>query len=151
MPAPPNPPVGEPSPTPAAEVMRNVSVTWKIGDYETLRGLLHPDGMWFLVDDNPRFIVGVEEFIDAIARARHETVFDFSNDVYEPLSETILLGSCQIRTPLPGGRGGHILGRYHLLLEVRDGLFSRSESFPNEEAARAAFAVGWGRKVLTSP
>jgi hypothetical protein len=42
---------------------------------------------------------------------------------------------------------GHTLGRYYLLLEVRDGLFYRSESFPSEAAARAAAAAGWASGV----
>jgi len=130
--------------------MRQVSAAWKQRQYASLRELLHPDGMWFLVDDNPRFIVGRDEFVEAIARAQHETVFDFSNDKYEPLSETILLGAAHIRTPLPDGQHGHRLGRYHFLLEVRDGLFYRSECFPTEAAARAAFATGWGRRLLAS-
>jgi hypothetical protein len=93
--------------------MRRVSAAWKARQYASLRELLHPDGTWFLVDDNPRFIVGRDEFVEAIARAQHETVSDFSNDKYEPLSETILLGAAHIRTPLPDGQHGHRLGRYH--------------------------------------
>src|SRR5689334_2529174 len=102
--------------------MRRASAAWKQRHYALMRNLLHPDGMWFVVDDNPRFIVGRDEFVDAIARAQQGTVFDFSNDVYEPLSETILLGAAHIRTPLPDGQHGYRLGRYHFLLEVRDGL-----------------------------
>lgn len=129
----------------AADVMRSVSQAWKREDYGWLRELLHPDGTWFLLDDNPRFIVGREAFVEAIERAQRETVLDFSNDAYEPLGETVLLGSCEIRTPFPGGRGGFSTGHYFFLLEVRDGLFARSESFASEQAAREAFARGWGR------
>jgi ketosteroid isomerase-like protein len=127
--------------------MRQVSITWKRGDYRALRKLLHPEGMWFLVDADPRFILGVSEFIDAIALAQRETVFDFSNDLYEELAEGVLLSQCQIRRPLRGSEHGHTLGRYFFLLEVRDGLFARSESFPTEVAARDAFEAGWVQKL----
>jgi ketosteroid isomerase-like protein len=127
----------------AAEVMRSVSGAWRSRDYEALRALLHPQGIWFLVDDHPRFIVGVDQFIEAIATAQQNTVFDFSNDVYEELAEGILLGHCQIRRPIPSPGHGHTVGRYYFLLEVRDGLFARSESFPTEDVAREAFAKGW--------
>ena len=134
----------------SAEVMRGVSAAWKGGDYRTLRDLLHPDGVWFLpdgmrvlVDDRPRFILGLEELTEALARA--DANLDFGDVVYEPLSEAVVLGSCHIRTPLPGRHGGHHdLGRYIFLLEVRERLFFRSESFPSEDAARQAFGRGWG-------
>jgi ketosteroid isomerase-like protein len=134
----------------SADVMRDVSAAWKGRDYRMLRDLLHPDGVWFLPDgmqllvgDRPRFILGLEELIEAIARAN--TSLDFGDDVYEPLSDAVVLGSCHIRTPLPGRHRGHRdLGRYVFLLEVRDRLFFRSESFSSEDAAREAFGRGWG-------
>jgi ketosteroid isomerase-like protein len=123
--------------------MERVGAAWSSGDLDALRALLHPDGSWAFVDARPRVIQDTDRLLDAIRELQSDGLYQVSNITHQSLSEHVLLGTCQVRTSIRG-RGGHSLAPYFLLLEVRDGLFYRSESFPNESSARAAFARGWG-------
>jgi len=129
----------------ALSVMESAGAAWASGDLDALHRLLHPDGTWAFVDAKPRMIKGPERLLEAIRELQHDGLYQVINVTHEPLSEHVVLGKCQVRTSFRD-RGGHRVARYVLLLEVRDGLFYRSESFPNESAARAAFADGWGPK-----
>ena len=130
--------------------MERVSAAWVAGDYEALRELLHPEGVWFLVSASSRMYFDPDEFVDAIRDAREHTVYEFNPMTHDPLGARVLLGSCFIRTPIPAAGVGHNMSRYTFLLEVRDGLFFRSETFASEQEARSAFLRGWGRPEIGS-
>jgi hypothetical protein len=126
--------------------MERVGAAWAAGNLRVLRPLLHPEGSWAFVDDSPRVINDPDELVDAIRELRRDPIYQVSNVRHTPLTDQILLGTCQVRTAMRNSRG-HRLARYYLLLEVRDGLFYRSESFPSEAAARAAAEAGWASSV----
>jgi len=127
----------------ALNLMERVGAAWAAGDLELLRSLLHPEGSWMFIDVAPRLIQDRDELIRAIRGAQDDARYRLGPITHKPLDGRVVLGSCQVRTTLSGGKG-HRIARYVFLLEVRDGLFYRSEVFPGEDAARAAFARGWG-------
>jgi ketosteroid isomerase-like protein len=126
--------------------MERVGAAWAGGHLDLLRPLLHPEGTWAFVDDRPRVINDPDELVEAIRELQRDPLYRVSNVRHTPLTDQIVLGTCQVRTAMRNSRG-HRSARYHLLLEVRDGLFYRSESFPSEAAARAAAEAGWASGV----
>lgn len=133
----------------AFKLMEKVGAAWAGGDLQGLRVLLYPAGSWAFVDDGPRVINDPDELVDAIRELRRDPIYQVSKITHTPLTDRIVLGSCQVRTAMRNSRG-HMVARYFLLLEVRDGLFYRSESFPSEDAARAAFERGWATASSTA-
>lgn len=130
----------------AFNFMERVGAAWAGRDLDVLRPLLHPAGSWAFVDDRPRVITDPDELVEAIRELQQDPLYQVSNVRHTPLTDRIVLGSCQVRTAMRNSRG-HTVAQYFLLLEVRDGLFYRSESFPSEVAARAAVDAGWASEV----
>ena len=130
-------------------MMDEAGAAWANGDLDVLRARLHPEGTWAFVDDRPRVINDPDRLIDAIREIQQDGLYQLSSIRHTPLSDRVVLGTCQVRTSIRG-RGGHNVRHYYLLLEVRDGLFYRSESFPSENGARAAFERGWGSSLEPS-
>jgi ketosteroid isomerase-like protein len=126
----------------AVNLMERVGAAWAAGDLVLLRSLLHPGGSWMFIDIDPRLIQDRDELIRAIRDAQDDAMYRLGPITHKPLDGRVVLGSCQVRTTLRGG-AGHRIARYVFLLEIRDGVFYRSEIFPGEDAARAAFARGW--------
>jgi hypothetical protein len=116
------------------------------GDYPTLRTLLHPSGSWEFVSTNVRIFSDPDELVDAIRHEQERKTYKLYTVTHEPLAASVVLAGAYIRTARAGGRG-HGVGRQAFLCEVRDGLFFRSEAFPSEAQARAAFESGWGGNV----
>ena len=128
------------------KLMERVGAAWAGGDLGVLRSLLHPAGTWAFVDDSPRVIHDPDELIEASRKVQRDPIYQVSNIRHMRLTDRVLLGSCQVRTAMRRSRG-HRVARYFLLLEVRDGLFYRSESFANEDVARATAEQGWASGV----
>ena len=132
--------------------MERVDIAWENGDYETLRGLLHPGGSWVLLSSNEqRTITNPDELVEALKVVRETTSYRIYTMSYEVLGGGVVLASAYIRTPAGHGSDGHGLARHFFLIDVKDGLLYRQEHFHVERDARSAFDDHWGRDSRSQP
>ena len=123
--------------------MERVDIAWESGDYETLRGLLHPGGAWVLLSSNePRTITDRDELVEALKVVRETTSYRIYTMKHEVLGENVVLASGYVRTPSRHGQG-HDMALRFFLLAAKDGLFYRRAQFLTEDEARTTFAQGW--------
>jgi hypothetical protein len=122
-------------PRTAEEIVSLIAERWKRGDLEAIAELVHPEAEVESVAAPGRVLRGRAEYLEAI-RSTFDSVWLQKVERVESMSDTLALTVATIRYPLP--EGGHGVGRYCWLDEVREGMLWRVKLFATPEQARAA-------------
>jgi hypothetical protein len=118
----------------AARVHQQIVSAWQERDWDRVRSLLHPEGLFESTAAGGR-TVDAEGFLNALIEA-DRTVYSVYGLSYEPLADGAVIVSGYVRQPR---RRGHSLSRVVWLVEVREGLAYRSTPFATRESALAEY------------